>query len=215
MFNEKICLSIGNIGFNDIVERLKAVSLAEIRMDLLEITEEQFITVFSLHNNLIATYRENSNDLERMAEMLNLALDHGSRYIDIDIEVPEKWRIPLVEKAKSLGRKVILSYHNFEETPESENLKEIIQSMFLKGAHIAKVACMAKTESDCSRITRLYLEHQNLVAFCMGEIGLTTRLTAPFMGAPFTYASIKGKETAPGQVDYEEVELFLKGKLKQ
>jgi len=146
--------------------------------------------------------------------MLNLALDHGCKYIDIDIEVPEKWRTPLVEKAKLLDRLVILSYHNFEETPETEKLKEILQSMFINGAHIAKIACMAKSDSDCSRITRLYFEHQNLVAFCMGENGKATRLTAPFMGAPFTYASIKGKETAPGQVDYEEMKLFMKGKLK-
>lgn len=214
MFNQKICLSIGSIGFNEILEQLKAVTLAEIRMDLLELTDEQFIRVFSEHSNLVATYRTDSTNYEKMDRMLNLALDHGCRYIDIDIEVPEKWRAPLVKKAKLLDRRVILSYHNFEETPKSEKLNEVIHSIFLNGAHIAKIACMAKSESDCSRISRLYFEHQNLVAFCMGEIGITTRLTAPFMGAPFTYASIKGKETAPGQVDYEEMELFMKGKLK-
>ncbi|MFP4557134.1 MAG: type I 3-dehydroquinate dehydratase [Bacteroidales bacterium] len=212
MINQKICLSIGNIDYNQIIEHLKVVPLAEIRMDMLDLTKEQFISIFSGHNNLIATYRTVTGDYEEMTKMLNLALDYGCRYIDIDIKVPEKWRIPLVAKAKTLGTKVILSYHNFEETPKPEVLNEIIQTIFQNGANIAKIACMANSESDCSRITRLYLEHQNLVAFCMGKIGLTTRLTAPFMGAPFTYASIKGKETASGQIDYEEMELFLKGK---
>jgi 3-dehydroquinate dehydratase len=34
-------------------------------------------------------------------------------------------------------------------------------------------------------------------------------LAAPLLGAPFTYASIKGKETAPGQMAFEEVEKFF------
>jgi 3-dehydroquinate dehydratase len=47
------------------------------------------------------------------------------------------------------------------------------------------------------------------VAFAMGEIGKSTRIQSVKLGAPFTYASINGKETAPGQISYADMEMLL------
>ena len=67
---------------------------------------------------------------------------------------------------------------------------------------------MANDQADCARVLGLYENHKNLVAFCM-ETGLITRLTAPIIGAPYTYASVSDTEIAPGLPSYNLVNDFL------
>jgi 3-dehydroquinate dehydratase-1 len=115
---------------------------------------------------------------------------------------------------------VILSYHNFKTTPPGDKLERIIDQCFLEGADIAKVACQVHFLSDCVRLLSLYGyqpldgktsgendnrdtgDSRGIIAIGIGEKGKITRVAAPLLGAPFTYASIvTGLETAPGQVD--------------
>ncbi|MDD3569163.1 MAG: type I 3-dehydroquinate dehydratase [Bacteroidales bacterium] len=207
--NPKICLSIGNLSFSEILMQIQTVALAEIRMDLLQLTDDELATIFNQHKNLIATYRTHT-DFDGMVAVLTKAIRSGCAYIDIDIETPEDYRKKLIEIAKKHGCKVILSYHNFTETPDSEKLNQIAQNLFVNKADIAKIACMANSESDCKRVLKLYTIHKNLVAFAMGEIGKNTRIQAVSLGAPFTFASVQGKETAPGQISYADMERILR-----
>lgn len=205
----KICLSIGNIQFEEVLEHLRGVELAEIRMDLLGFTDEQFKVIFQSHRNIIATYRSPEGNYLKMSSMLTLAIESGSAYVDIDMETPDIFRNGLVLLARKQGCQVILSYHNFTETPGLVELNSIVDRQFLLGANVAKVACTANSTADCARILGLYENRSNLVAFCMGSVGKVTRLASPMLGAPFTYASVKGKETAAGQPEFEEVEKFF------
>lgn len=204
-----ICLSIGHADYETILELLKQVTLAEIRTDLLCLDEEQLKSIFSKHNNLIAAYRSDNTDNKAIETALNLAIENGCKFIDIDIETPELLRKKLITKAHAKGCRVILSYHNFTETPSPIELNAIIDKLFESGADLAKIACMANSQKDCARVMGLYENHSNLVAFCMGDMGKLTRLAAPILGAPFTYASVQGKETASGQMPINEVEIFL------
>jgi len=208
--NSKVCLSIGSIPFQDVLQNLQNVFFAEIRMDLLDFSDQQFGAIFQNHKNLIATYRSPEGDFLTAATMLAKAIQFGCAYIDIDIATPDSFRSALKNAARSKGVKVILSYHNFNQTPTSEELSNIASELFIEGANIAKIACMANLPDDCDRVLSLYDAHKNLVAFCMGPIGTKTRLAAPLLGAPFTYASLKGSVTAPGQIEYEEMKQFLK-----
>lgn len=206
---EDICLSIGNINYSEILEQLKGVALAEIRIDLLNLNSDQLKSIFNLHKNLIATHRATNGEFEVMVSNLNVAIEHGCAFIDIDINTPEQYRKTLIDKARRNGCKVILSYHNFIETPSADQLNKTVDKLFGNGAEIAKIACMANTEEDCKRVLALYSNYKDLVAFAMGEIGKPTRIEAIQMGAPFTYASVKGNETAPGQINYQEIESLL------
>ncbi len=47
-----------------------------------------------------------------------------------------------------------------------------------------------------------------IIAFAMGEKGEFTRVTAPLVGSPITYASIE-IETAPGQLNLSTVKEIL------
>jgi len=202
-----ICLSIGSMRYVDIFPYLKGAALAEIRLDLLNLSDEQVQGLFAAHGNLIATCR--CNDSAKMFQTLTRALDSGAAFVDVDCLTESSITDAIVAMAKRLGRKVIISYHNFECTPGKEELQREINSMKSMGADICKVACLANEPGDCSRVMALYEHFQDLVAFCMGEAGKITRLAAPILGAPFTYASIAGAPTAPGQLDYLKMEEYL------
>lgn len=202
-----ICLSIGNMRYEDIFPYLKVAALAEIRLDLLNLTDEQIRGLFTAHGNLIATYR--CNDSAKMFQTLTNTLDSGAAFVDVDCLTENSIRDAIVAKAKGLNRRVIISYHNFECTPNKDELERIIYSMKSQGADICKVACMANEPLDCSRVMALYEHIPDLVAFCMGDAGKITRLAAPILGAPFTYASVAGASTAPGQLDYLKMEEYL------
>ncbi len=204
-----ICLSIGHANYETILELLKYGFVIGVTYDLLCLDEEQLKSIFTKHNNLIAAYRSDNIGNKAIETALNLAIENGCKYIDIDIEMPELPRKKLITKAHTKDCKVIISYHNFTETPSLKELNAIIDKLFESGADLAKIACMANSQNECARVMGLYENHSNLVAFCMGNMGKFTRLAAPILGAPFTYASMQGKKTAPGQMVINEVGMFL------
>jgi len=51
--------------------------------------------------------------------------------------------------------KVILSSHNFEETPTDAALENTLQQMWACGADVAKIATTATDISDCARVLTL------------------------------------------------------------
>ncbi len=197
-----ICVSIGNIGFQEITSLLPTLKLAEIRMDLLNLSNDELRQTFAMHKNLIATYRPKNNEFEFMLSILNEAIDCGAAWVDIDIETPTEIIREIVAKAKTANYKVIISYHNYNSTPSISKLNEIVARCQAYNAALTKIACMANSPTDCARMLSLYDNHSNVLAFCMGQIGTITRVAAPFLGAPFTYAGLQEKQTAPGQLDY-------------
>jgi 3-dehydroquinate dehydratase/shikimate dehydrogenase len=151
---------------------------------------------------------------------------------------PEELRIRLLEEAAGLGAefidiehdsiqqlhkrgkaKVIISYHNFKETPA--NLKEIYARLSDSTADIVKIVTTANDITDNLKIFQLLEEvgfvgarcnvplhgkGKPLIAFCMGELGLISRILAPKYGSYLTFGSLDvGKESAPGQLTAREM----------
>jgi 3-dehydroquinate dehydratase type I len=103
--------------------------------------------------------------------------------------------------------KRIISYHNFTETPDNPTLNNIINRATSMGADCIKIAVTARTPEDCSRVMALYSQHSRIIAFAMGEIGKITRIAAPLLGAPFTFAAPNETSlTAPGQLTATQME---------
>ena len=203
-----ICVSIGKIPYEEISAILRQSPMAEIRMDLLDLSTDQLHEIFSSHNNLIATCRPGVHPEDQRSEMLQNALVSGAAYVDLEMEASEKWREPIQLLAESLKRKLIISWHNYENTPPAKELKSVVQSMFDAGADIAKIACQVNNEKDNAVLLGLYTEYKNLVAIGMGKQGIITRLAAPLLGAPFTFAATDAYETADGQLSRSRMEEF-------
>ena len=54
-----------------------------------------------------------------------------------------------------LSCKIILSHHDYEETPSDEVLEALVSVMYKDGADIAKVATTAQTIQDSARLLAL------------------------------------------------------------
>lgn len=212
-----ICLSLGNPSVELCQELLPGVELAEIRLDGADLSLEQIQWIFTFHDNLIATYRPKAGNEapgKRKIALLT-AVEAGAAYVDIEIEAEAAFKKEIMQAARLRGCRVILSYHNYENTPSKKQLDAVIEQCFSEGADIAKIACQVHSEADSARILSLYdypgqFHQGKITAIGMGEKGKITRLAAPLLGAPFTYASqAPGKETAPGQLDKDTLEKLL------
>jgi 3-dehydroquinate dehydratase-1 len=212
-----ICLCIGNPSVALCQELLPGVELAEIRLDGAALSPNEIQRIFTLHANLIATFRPkpgNKAPERRKMALLN-AVQAGAAYVDIEIEAGTAYIKEIMQTARLQECQVILSYHNYKNTPAKKQLETIIEQCFSRGADIIKIACQVHSETDSARILSLYdypgqLHQGKIIAIGMGEKGKITRLAAPLLGAPFTFASQStGNETAPGQIDKNTLEKIL------
>lgn len=147
------------------------------------------------------------------AEILLSAIEF-SNYVTIELRTRKSLRDPLIKKAKERGVKVIVSYHDFNSTPEKKEIMKIIKKEHSAGADIAKVAFMPKNYADVLNAMYALVENKlkiPVIAISMGKIGKISRVIAPALGSYMAYASAgKGKESAEGQLTVKELKEVLK-----
>ena len=205
-----ICVSIGDVTFEECLAALEKTEFAEIRIDTMAVDAEDIRTIFSRPKRLIATCRPGTKSDEERKALLSEAVAAGASYIDIEAEAGDAFKKNLVEKARKRGCRVIVSHHDFEKTPSRADLERIIERSFEDGADIVKIACRVLSHADNARLLGLLDGTRSLIVLGMGPLGKISRIVAPFLGSPFTYASpVPGKETAEGQIDLETLrEIF-------
>lgn len=138
-------------------------------------------------------------------DILKQYLPYSPAYIDMSIETKPQIlkEFRLLKKKKT---KLILSYHHFSQTPSLTFLKKIVTKGFKHGADIVKIATFAQKTEDNLVIFNLLLQtKQPLIAHCMGQKGIISRLLAPRFGSGIVYVALDQKsKTAPGQLTKEE-----------
>ncbi|MBN2714974.1 MAG: type I 3-dehydroquinate dehydratase [Deltaproteobacteria bacterium] len=201
-----ICVSLLKNTVKEVLEALKTLKLAEVRLETLPLSRGDIKTIFSGKAQIVATCRANGQSDADRAQILSWAIEDGAAYVDIEIETDSSFKAPLVKLAREKGCKVIVSYHNFESTPDTEELHRIVETCFFHGADIAKVACLVHTPAEAARIVGLGDNERPVITIGMGDAGRIARVAAPFVGSPFTYASLNGEEAAPGQIDAKILE---------
>jgi len=205
-----LCRSISAQGLENIRKLLKGAEMAEIRIEKSNLSTSEVKTLFESHSNLIATCRvENSSDDER-TDLLLAAIEGGAKWIDIEVESANSFSEPLIAKAKENGCTVIISYHNYNNTPDLKELSKIIEDCIIKGAGLVKLATTVNKNEDISNLLALYSLNIPILALGMGKLGNITRIAALKMGAPFTFVSCDTEEeTAPGQISESEMKSIL------
>lgn len=205
-----ICISLADIIYKDLELKLANFEMIEVRIDLLNFSNKELNNIFSMPISCIATCRSGKfSDKERL-ELLKSAILSGANFIDVELDSPKSYIKELSLFAKQNNCKVIISYHNFEKTPSKLELQEIIDFARKYNPAYIKIVTQAQTKQDVSRILSLYETNNNLIAFCMGEIGKISRIASLYLGADFTFASLeKGNETASGQLNYETINKII------
>ena len=204
---KKICVSLGGIPFAECMQLASKWPLVEIRLDLLRLDPEKIDLLAMQCRQWIATCRPGNLSERERTVLLSAAIRSGATYVDIEYEAEPSYRQLLVDLAAQYRCKVIISYHNFDATPDMDTLNRIIRHSTIMGADCVKIAVTANSSVDCARVMSLYSEHDHIVAFAMGETGKITRIAAPFLGAGFTFASADETHlTAPGQLTVSQME---------
>jgi 3-dehydroquinate dehydratase-1 len=205
-----ICASIIEKNVDKCIESINRVDMAEIRIDLTGFSNNDIKRIFSKGKKLIATCRPGKIKDDDRVEMLKIAVESGATYVDIEYEAPAEYKNDLIDFAHHHQCDVIISYHNYDRTPELEELEKIVHDCYSQGADLAKIATHVNMNRDNSKILSLYKAPGRLVAIGMGDLGRISRIVAPFLGAEFTYASLsESASTAPGQISYEKLNQFI------
>jgi len=112
------------------------------------------------------------------------ALSRGAEYVDIEARAHFD---DLVSYAG--GRRIVLSYHDFEGIPS--DLPDLVRTMSATGAEIVKVAAKTHSLADCVSLRDAAVSAgrpEGFVLIGMGDFGLVTRVLPDRFGSAWTYA---------------------------
>lgn len=202
-----ICVSLFADEIGSVKKLAGECSLIELRLDNGGISPPDMKILYNEQATIISTCRAGVLDISERLNILKMAIDSGTEYIDIDMDDEKDFQKELLNYLKGSATKLIISYHDFERTPSIDELQSIISKCAEYKPDIIKIACMANSAGDAAKILALYqgaYVDSKLIALSMGECGKISRIAAPFLGAPFTYASLgENKATASGQINYD------------
>ena len=186
----------------------QGASILEVRFDLLGLTLKESIDYIAelqkIRNvGLLGTIRENDSNARERINWFKELIPYVDA-IDIEVEWPDKDLA--VSVARDSHKKIVLSLHDFEKTPPESELDSLITEADNINADYTKIAVMAKSKNDVSRLMQFCSKHQEkkMVCISMGEHGSISRLTAPIFGSLYSYASIDS-EVAPGILSLEQM----------
>ena len=198
----RICIALGLPDLAKLLEHARREAEAgetflEFRLDYLERPEQgaEAIRGFLEQHpecTILATCRRHQNhgkfngSIDEQIRLLDVAVRCGAQAVDIEIESVE----PAPEKLNMFrGRAtVIISYHNFETTPQMD---PVLNRMIRIPADGYKIVTTPRKPSDYGRVLLLAKTHPRtpLIVLAMGELGFPTRVLSTAFGGLYTYAA--------------------------
>lgn len=136
--------------------------------------------------------------------------------VDVELFMGDNLLEDISDTAKESSVRVIASSHDFDKTPEKEELVKRLIAMKDKGADISKLAVMPKSTEDVLTLLQATDEvHRTrpditLITMSMGQTGVISRLGGGIFGSAMTFgAKTKALASAPGQVEMNELKSIL------
>lgn len=200
------------------LDRLAGADLIEWRADFLPKEEiltvapavfEKFVgceVIFTLRTNREGGHIE-LTDEEYIRLLKEIASLYQPEFIDFEYYSHKEVFDQMLEFPN-----LVLSYHNFEETPE--NYMEIMSELTSLSPAVVKMAVMAETEQDVLDVMNYTRGFKNLNAeqvyatMSMGHLGKLSRVAGVLTGSCWTFASLD-EVSAPGQMSLANVQKIL------
>lgn len=205
----------------EIPTNLNGADLLELRIDGLENPKETVVDLLTKSPiPTIVTCRSVSEggmfdgtEDERIA-MYQAATQckNPPRYIDVEFETLS--RHPLfIDAIDRSNTGIILSSHDIKERPQ-DLFQRAAAMQDIGDVDVVKLVWRARSirdNLDCFELLRT--KQQPMIAMCMGEYGLMSRVLAPKFGGFGVYGSVDGHEaTAPHQPTIAELNLLFRFK---
>lgn len=130
-------------------------------------------------------------------------------FIDYEVLNEKEYVMAIQKVAQKHGKGFVLSYHNFSETPATEELLAIGKEMDDYGANFVKLAVMPRSKEDVYRLLELTWRLDKevsgaVITMSMGELGILSRAIGWAYGSVLTFA-VGVAASAPGQVPIEQL----------
>ncbi len=230
-FSRRICVSVYG---RDLPELRNNVALAqafdpgyiELRLDYLSSVlqglrqlkklDYQSTEIFTFRSRREGGAGRVSDEILKQI-LLEIISEITPSMVDVELSTLEAFsEIPdFLGRSGSRKTKLIASSHNFQKTEDLRVLEETVRAA-VEQYHpaIVKVVRQANHFDDNLKMLSLYrlseeIKPARLVAFCMGALGIFSRVACVSYGSPFTYASLPSRETASGQLDVQSMKVLL------
>lgn len=222
----KYCLPIIAASFHEIRERIHEANeqfdLFEVWLDYIDSVDyEELRALCESHNErLIFVLRRMRLEPIRMplserAAILSL-LGKYQCLVDLDIVTQEE---EIIEAERIELSRVILSYHNYERTPDNESLEGFVQSMTEHAPALYKIATYCQREMDAVRLLSLSLSLRERGYRCivlgMGPFGTLTRIFGTLWANEIIFApTSREAASAPGQLSRDDLSSIMEVLIK-
>lgn len=127
--------------------------------------------------------------------------------IDVEWNPKYPWK-EILKNVRQYNLGLIISHHDYQETPSAPKLQKIVRAAYGKKADIVKIATKTKNDADVRTLLELcakFTPKKLMTVMGMGGgSGMLSRLAAPLFGSSLVYGYI-GTPTASGQLPFKEL----------
>lgn len=229
----KICVSLMGTNTNALLEEIKVLKhssadLAEWRADyfddllnLSKVLETLQILQTALADvPLLFTIRRSEEggqqaiSIDAYKETNQAVIQSGlADAIDLELSAGDVLLEPLIQEAHLNKTAVIVSTHDFNQTPpKAEMLQRLKHAITLK-ADLAKLAVMPNSAEDVLALLEVTKQMNQtadslIITIAMSELGAVSRVSGEVFGSAMTFGSLD-KASAPGQLQVAELKELL------
>lgn len=154
-------------------------------------------------------YSNGVNDYSKL--LVEISRMNIADSIDVEFNMADNYDNALVKELRKSPSKIILSYHNFNETLSESAIKKILMDMQNLGADAAKIAMMPISSKDVDILRQALASvvlHIPSIVISMGDIGKTSRYRCKDFKSCISFATYD-KPIAPGQIQIDELRLLM------
>ena len=230
----KICVPIVGVTKEDILKEAEAIT--KLPADIVEWRIDCFENVFDFaaletvlkdlrkvlgELPLLMTFRTSKEGGEKAVEAdvytdINIkAAETGLvDAVDVEVFIGDEVVKKIIEGAHAAGVKVVASNHDFDKTPDKDDIVRRLCKMQELGADIPKIAVMPQNKKDVLTLLaateEMSSEHADrpIITMSMAGTGLISRLCGEVFGSALTFGAV-GKASAPGQMNATDLNTVL------
>lgn len=203
----------------DYIQDIRQITPTSVK-NLLDFIQPQTQSIFTFRDFSEGGQIELAKS-ERL-KIIKLLIEAHPQYYDIEMNNDRETLQSVINMARENNVKLIYSFHDFVKTPtydEGVNLIEkfkddlinnyMVDFLSIKETIFKIIFTAQKFEDNLipMKICRDLLErnkYKSVISFCMGELGIFSRVLSVNVGSFLTYASLEEK-TAPGQINIKKI----------
>ena len=230
----KIIVPIVGVTKNDIIEEAK--TFHSIPVDVVEWRVDWFEGVFDFaqvedvlkdlrpalgNTPILVTFRTSKEGGEKAIEPdVYVELNKKAAatglvdLVDVEAFTGDSYVKEIIEAAHEAGVAVVASNHDFDKTPDKDDIVGRLRKMQELDADIPKIAVMPQNKKDVLTLLAATEEmvseyaDRPIITMSMAGTGLISRLCGEVFGSALTFGAV-GKASAPGQMNAADLNTVL------